>query len=89
MTDATVNCPICKSEAKPLDRAGDWDGFDCLSRGNHIGNKKGLRLNRMGGGSKESEGAHRAWRMASYQGWGFLTLALADFLAFTAFFFGL
>jgi len=22
-------CPICKSKARPLDKVGDWLGFDC------------------------------------------------------------
>jgi len=26
---AATFCPICKSEAKPLDRTGDAEGFDC------------------------------------------------------------
>ena len=33
MTDATVICPICKSSAKPLDRVGDAEGYDCLRHG--------------------------------------------------------
>lgn len=26
-------CPICKSEAKPLDKVGDFEGFDCPQHG--------------------------------------------------------
>ncbi len=26
-------CPICKSKAKPLDKVGDWLGFDCERHG--------------------------------------------------------
>jgi hypothetical protein len=26
-------CPICKSDAEPLDRTGDHDGYDCPQHG--------------------------------------------------------
>jgi hypothetical protein len=26
-------CPICSSDVKPLDRTGDFDGFDCPKDG--------------------------------------------------------
>ena len=28
-----ATCPICKSEAAPLDRTGDAEGFDCSQHG--------------------------------------------------------
>ncbi len=28
-----LRCPICDTEAKPLDRIGDADGFDCVNDG--------------------------------------------------------
>jgi hypothetical protein len=31
---ASVFCPICKSEARPLDRTGDAAGFHCETHGN-------------------------------------------------------
>jgi NMD protein affecting ribosome stability and mRNA decay len=30
---STVICPICKTKAKPLDKTGDADGFDCPRHG--------------------------------------------------------
>jgi hypothetical protein len=28
-----VTCPICKTKAKPLDRIGDAEGFECVNNG--------------------------------------------------------
>jgi hypothetical protein len=34
MTDPLFVCPICKSQARPLDRTGDATGFRCEKHGN-------------------------------------------------------
>jgi hypothetical protein len=33
MANTAIICPICRSAAKPLERVGDVDGFDCSNHG--------------------------------------------------------
>ena len=47
-----TNCPICGQEAKPLDRTGDAEGFDCSTHGPFkVG---GTALTTRGGESREA-----------------------------------
>jgi hypothetical protein len=33
MADELVPCPICDTQAKPIDKVGDADGFECVNHG--------------------------------------------------------